>query len=206
MARPTKKKPAQRPIVKKRHSGHSHAEALADNYVVTRWATEEEGVDMEERLGFVTPVTPELAYTAEHLALMFPRRWRAITITFCEGADRKPYRLIAYGVTTQPIAAWREGIKPFIRLLLHESERSLNPNHLRARATLFAPMGPHSAPIDRLLSSQRKALHIEQEDIDAVTAMSKEDPHTSFSYDQFEALELDDKLHVLFTEQRLEGI
>ena len=205
MARAIKKKPVQR-VVKKRNTGLSHAEALADNYVVVRWATEEEGVDMEERLGFVTPVTPELAYTAEHLALMKQRRWRAITITFCQGNDGKPYRLIAYGVTKQPIAAWREGIKPFIRLLLQESERSLNPNHLQARATLFAPLGPHSAPIERLLASQRKALHIEQEDIDAVAAMSKEDPHTSFSYDQFEALELDDKLHVLFTEQRLEGI
>ena len=204
MARPVKKKTVKAPN-QKRITGQKHVEALADNYVVARYARDDDDTPMDEQSGFITPVTEVLAYSAERVALMTPRKWRAVTITFCDAGDGKPYRLIAYGESQQTFVGWREGIKPFLAKLLKDSERNLNPNHLKARATVFTPMGPYSAGFSRIIASQRKFLRLQETDVVAIAEMLKTPPTSSFKYDQFEALELDDKLRVLFTEQRLEG-
>ena len=205
MARPVKKKAVKAPN-QKRITGQKHVEALADNYVVARYATDHDNAPMEEQSGFITPVTEVLAYSAERVALMTPRRWRALTITVCDAGDNKPYRLIAYGESQQTFVGWQEGIKPFLAKLLKESERNLNPNHLKARATVFTPVGQYSASFSRIVAAQRKFLRLADTDITAIGEMLSQQPTSSFKYNLFDALELDDKLRVLFTEQRLEGL
>lgn len=98
MARPTVKKKAVRS--NKRSSGARNIETLAEQYISVRYNDYREPKHDFFKQGFLSLLSQTAAADAEYAALLIPRRWQVLSITYCADNFWKEYRLISYGKTT----------------------------------------------------------------------------------------------------------
>lgn len=206
MARPPKAKKPANPKTRKRYARRHYIEKLAEQYINLRYSETAEGHEMEERVVFHMHINQNDACDAELCALYRPMRWEIVTVTICKSPiDGKEYHLISHGITNQPFVAWRQGITPLVTKLFKDSERNMNVNHCVARATLFTPVCQGNINIADLVKPHMKRLRLKPETIEAIRELSTSEPDAVLSVQQFDDLELDDKLIVLFREQELEN-
>ena len=205
MARPAKpKKKKVVPQGGKRFTRLAYLNRLGEQYINVRYCETSEDAKMDERVVWLSMVPANDAVDAEYAALLQPMRWQIVAVTICKSPDGKEYHLISYAKTVQSIVAWREGITPLVKRVVKDSEKTMNGKHCVARATLFTPVGRGNRHIADVVKSQMKHMHLSKEDIDAVRELAdKEENDTVFTIDQFDDLDIEDKIKVLFREQEI---
>ena len=203
MARP--KPPKKKPAAKAKRGVVNSAErrlvaALADNYAIVRYFSDENSEKMDEWSGIFTPCNQHMASLAENFALIKPFQWRAFVITFCRDQFGKEYRLLSYGESQQMFIAWAEGAKPFMRKVLEFNEKNLNPKHLIGRALIISVKGQRSVDAFRILKTCRKQAHLSDDDIHAFLELVDENNNEMISFETFNDLEIEDRIRVLMNE------
>lgn len=198
-----KKKPATK-SGKKRFTRLEYLNRLGEQYINVRYCEAADDAEMDERVLWLSLVPQSDAADAEYAALLQSMRWQIVTVTICRSPDGKEYHLISYAKTVQSLVAWREGITPLVRRVVMDAEKNMNGKHCFARATLFTPVGRGNRHIADIVKSQMKFLHLYPEDIDAIRELAdKEEDDVRFTIDQFDDLDVEDKIKVLFREEEV---
>lgn len=210
MARPAKpkKKVVKNNTVKgKRYTRMAYLNRLAEQYINIRYCETAKDSKMDEWVGWLTTINPSDASDAEYAALLRPMRWQVVAVTICKSPlDGKEYHLISYGRTVQTLVAWREGISPLVRKVIMDSEKTMNGKHCVARSTLFTPINSGNRHIADIVRSQKKRLRLTDDDIEAIRTLADQDTDDlTMKIEQFNDLEIDDKIKVLFREAELES-
>ena len=172
-----------------------YLQRIAMQYVNGRYENLVSDEPMREYQAFTLVCNQRDAIDAEYYALCMRVRWHLLIVTLCDTGNEK-YNAITYGLTTDPIVAYNEGILAPMCKLLSLSEASVNTKHIVGRVVFFCPYNPKGKPFDVILRSQLKHLHITEQDVDAVSESMADTP-TTVNVDMFEDLPIDSKIAVL---------